>query len=51
MATMAAVLRGVARCAILFERLLLKLLANWMRHQVARLDPSASAVPQRQRKN
>jgi hypothetical protein len=49
MATIAAVLRGVARCAILFERLLVKLLNNWMRHQVARLDPSASS--QRQRKN
>ncbi len=50
MATIAAILHGVGRCAILLERTLLKLAANWMRHQVARLDNSTSPAPQ-QRKN
>lgn len=48
MAAIAAILRGVGRCAILLERALLKQLDNWMRQQAARLDPSAS---RRQRRN
>jgi hypothetical protein len=40
MATRAAILRSVARCAILLERTLLKLLDNWVRQQAARLDMS-----------
>ncbi len=51
MATIAAILHGVGRCAILLERALLKFAANWMRHQVARLDNSMSPAPQQQRKN
>ena len=48
MATIAAILRGVGRCAIPLEHALLRLLHNWMRRQAARLDAS---VPQRTRKN
>lgn len=40
MPTRAAILRSVARCAILLERTLLKLLDNWVRQQAARLDMS-----------
>jgi hypothetical protein len=48
MGTIAAILRGVGRCAILLEQALLKLVDNWMRRQVARLGRSAS---QQQRRN
>ena len=61
MATRAAILRSVARCAILLERTLLKLLDNWVRQQAARLDMSQalgsralgsqSSGPRQQRKN
>jgi hypothetical protein len=47
MATGAAILRGVGRCAILLEQALLKQLDGWVRRQAARLDRS---VPQ-QRSN
>jgi hypothetical protein len=56
MATRAAILRSVARCAILLQRALLKPLDNWVRQQAARLEMSqalgsqASGPPQ-QRKN
>jgi hypothetical protein len=38
MTTRAAIPRSVARCAILLERALLKLLDDWVRQQAARLD-------------
>jgi hypothetical protein len=38
MATRAAILRSVARCAILLEHALLKLLGDWVRQQAARLE-------------
>jgi hypothetical protein len=40
MPTRAAIRRSVARCAILLERALLKLLDNWVRQQAARLEMS-----------
>jgi len=46
MATNAAILRGLGRCAMRLEKALLKLLDNWMRQQVARLHGSISR-PQR----
>jgi len=46
MATNAAILRGLGRCAMRLEKSLLKLLDNWMRQQVARLHGSVSR-PQR----
>jgi hypothetical protein len=42
MATGAAIPRGFGRCAMLLEKALVKLLDNWMRHQVARLHASVS---------
>jgi hypothetical protein len=39
------VLRGVARCAILLEQTLLKLLDNWMRHQAKRLRSRIPHMP------
>jgi len=40
MATKAANSRSLGRCAMLFEKMVSKLLDNWMRHQVARLRAS-----------
>jgi hypothetical protein len=40
MATKAANSRGLGRCAVLLEKMLSKLLDNWMRHQVAHLRAS-----------
>jgi len=51
MATRAAILRSVARFAILLERALLKLLDNWVRQQAARLDLFQASGPLQQRKN
>lgn len=42
MATNAAISRGFGRCAMLAEKALVKLLDNWMRHQVTRLLASVS---------
>jgi hypothetical protein len=42
MATSAAIPRGFGRYAMLLEKALVKLLDNWMRHQVARLHGSVS---------
>jgi hypothetical protein len=47
MATIAALLRGVGRCAILLEQALLKLLGNWIRRQGVRLEISASRLPRK----
>ena len=50
MATRAAILRNAARCAILLEKELLRLLDNRVRQQAARLDVTQASGPQ-QRKN
>jgi hypothetical protein len=42
MVTNAANTRGLGRCAMLLEKVVSKLLDNWMRHQVASLRASAS---------
>jgi hypothetical protein len=41
-ATRAAILRGVGRCASFLEHALLVLFDNWMRRQTTRLDRSLS---------
>jgi hypothetical protein len=46
MATRAAILRSAARCAILLEKALLRLLDNWVRQQAARLDVTQASGPQ-----
>jgi hypothetical protein len=47
MATIAALLRGVGRCAILLEQALLKLLADRIRRHGIRLAMSASRSPRK----
>jgi hypothetical protein len=47
MATIAALLRGVCRCAILLEHTVLKLIGNWIRRQGVRLEISASWLPRK----
>lgn len=48
MATIAALVRGIGRCAILLEFVLHRLLRNWMRHQVTRLHASGVAAAAQQ---
>ena len=47
MATIAALLHGIGRCAILLEQTLLKLLGNWIRRHGVRLKVSASWLPRK----
>ena len=47
MATIAAFLHGIGRCAILLEQTLLELLGNWIRRQGVRLKVSASWLPRK----
>jgi hypothetical protein len=47
MATIAALLRGIGRCAILLEQALLKLLADRIRRHGIRLAMSASRSPRK----
>lgn len=47
MATIAALLHSIGRCAILLEQTLLKLLGNWIRRQGVRLKVSASWLPRK----